>query len=51
VALVAEHGPEHVDAAPGKGQDGLAVSFAFGSFPLVVGAGGRLRWMLISAEV
>jgi hypothetical protein len=32
-----EHGPEHVDAAAGQGDDGLVVGFALASFAGVEG--------------
>jgi hypothetical protein len=38
--LVAEHGVQDVDAAPGQGEDGLVVGLALGSLPPVVGAAG-----------
>jgi hypothetical protein len=31
--VVAEHGPEHVDASSDEGQDRLGVSLALGSLP------------------
>ena len=36
---VAEHGEEDVAAASGERDEGLVVAFAFGTFPVVVGAG------------
>jgi hypothetical protein len=38
--VVAEHGPQDVEASAGQGENGLGVGFAFGAFPVVVGAGG-----------
>jgi hypothetical protein len=38
--VVAEHGPEHVDASSGEGQDSLGVPLALGSFAVVVGLRG-----------
>ena len=35
---VAEHGEEHVAAAPGEGDECLVVALSFGAFPVVVGA-------------
>lgn len=37
--VVADEGPEDVDAAAGEGDDGLVVVFAFGPFSVVEGAG------------
>ena len=34
-ALVAEHGPQHVDPSSGEGQDGVGMSFAFRAFTRV----------------
>ena len=34
-ALVAEHGPQHVDPSSGEGQDGVGVPFAFRAFTRV----------------
>src|ERR671939_647782 len=39
-AAVAEHGVQNVDSASCQGEDGLVVSFAFGSFAVVEGAAG-----------
>ena len=33
--VVAQHGPQDVEASAGQRQDGLGVGFAFGSFPVV----------------
>ena len=38
--VVAQHGPQDVEASAGQGEDGLGVGFAFGSFAVVVGARG-----------
>ena len=38
--VVAQHGPQDVEASAGQRQDGLGVGFAFGSFAVVVGARG-----------
>src|SRR5579875_2164445 len=37
--VVAEHGPQDVDAAAGQGQDGLGVLFALGSLAVIEGPG------------
>ncbi len=49
--LVAEHGPEDVDAVAGDGEDGLTVAFALGALAFVDAVEAGQRWMLISAEV
>jgi len=36
--VVAQHGPQDVEASAGQGEDGLGVGFAFGAFAVVVGA-------------
>ena len=38
--VVAQHGPQDVEASAGQGEDGLGVGFAFGSLAVVVGPGG-----------
>nr|AAF08612.1 unknown [Mycobacterium avium] len=38
-SVVAQHGPQDVEAPAGQGEDGLGVGFAFGSFAVVVGPG------------
>lgn len=38
--VVAEHGPEDVEAAPGQGEHGLDVCFSFAAFAVVVDPGG-----------
>src|SRR5271166_5687799 len=38
--VVAQHGPQDVEASAGQGEDGLGVGFAFESFAVVVGARG-----------
>jgi hypothetical protein len=45
--VVAEHGPEHVDASSGEGQDSLGVAIALGSFTVVV---GRRGWAALDAD-
>ena len=45
--VVAEHGPEHVDASSGEGEDGLGVPLALGSFAVVVGLRG---WAVLDAD-
>src|SRR5271165_7423956 len=40
--VVAQHGPQDVEASAGQGEDGLGVGFAFGTFAVVVGARGRV---------
>ena len=50
-AVVAEHGPEHVDASSGEGQDSLGVPFATGSFAVVVGVRGWAVLDAVQAEV
>ena len=40
--VVAQHGPQDVEASAGQGEDGLGVGFAFGAFAVVVGARGRV---------
>jgi hypothetical protein len=37
--VVAEHGPQDVEAAAGQRENGLDVGLAFGAFPVVIGAG------------
>nr|CAA09800.1 Hed protein [Mycobacterium avium subsp. paratuberculosis] len=39
-SVVAQHGPQDVEAAAGQGEDGLGVAFSFGAFSVVVGARG-----------
>lgn len=39
--------PEHVHAASGEDEDGLAVSFSFGAFAVVIGSG---RWTSLNAD-
>ena len=34
--VVAEHGPEDVDAAPGESDEGLFILFSFSALPVVV---------------
>jgi hypothetical protein len=41
VALVAQRGPNDVDAMAGEGEDGLAVSVSFRSFAVIEGSGRR----------
>src|SRR4051812_2486543 len=38
-ALVAQHGPQHVDPPSGEGQDGVGVSFTFRAFACVEALG------------
>jgi hypothetical protein len=45
--LVAEHGPQDVDAAAGESEDGLTVAFALGAFALVERFGG---WAALDAD-
>ena len=35
--VIAEHGPQDVDAAAGEGEDGLLVRFTFGAFAVIEG--------------
>jgi len=39
--VVAQHGPEDVDAASGKSEEGLFVAFPFAALSVVVSPGGR----------
>jgi hypothetical protein len=45
--VVAEHGPEHVDASSGEGQYRLGVPLALGSFAVVIGLRG---WAVLDAD-
>ena len=40
--VVAQHGPQDVEASSGQGEDGLGVGFAFEAFAVVVGARDRV---------
>ena len=41
--VVAEHGPQNVEASAGQGDDGLGVGLALGSLAVVVDASDRVR--------
>jgi choline dehydrogenase-like flavoprotein len=40
--VVAQHGPQDVEASAGQGDGGLGVGFAFGAFAVVVGTRGEV---------
>src|ERR1700756_1329723 len=40
--VVAQHGPQDVEASAGQGEDGVGMGFAFEAFSVVVGARGRV---------
>ena len=44
--VVAEHGPEDVDAASGEGDEGLFMGLAFSAFPVVEGSEAGLFFRL-----
>ena len=51
MGVVAQHGPEDVEASSGPGQDCLSVVFALGALAVVVGAGCGIKSRAVGQQV